>query len=70
MLGLRMFVKLLYDSFFRTEGAVNVLIYGAKDGAVGLAKQIRNEKPAKFILSGFISNEPQLKSTRLLGCKV
>lgn len=70
MWGLRIFVKLLYDSFFRIEEAVNVLIYGAKDGAVGLAKQIRNEKPAKFILCGFISNEPHLKGTRLLGRKV
>lgn len=70
MWGLRMFVKLLYDSFFRTEGAVKILIYGAKDGAVGLAKQIRNEKPARFTLSGFISNDPHLKDTRLLGRKV
>lgn len=70
MWGLRLFVKMLYDSFFRTEGAVNAFIYGAKDGAVGLAKQIRNEKPARFNLRGFISHDSQLKHTRLLGQKV
>lgn len=70
MWGMRLMVKVLYDSFFRTDAAVNVFIYGAKDGGVGLAKQIRNEKPARFNLRGFISHDPQLKYTRLLGEKV
>lgn len=70
MWGMRMVVKVMYDSFFRTDAAVNVFIYGVKDGGVGLAKQIRNEKPSRFSLRGFISHDPNLKYSRLLGEKV
>lgn len=70
MCSMRLVVKLLYDAFFRTDGAVNVLIYGVKDGGVGLAKQIRNEKPTRFNLSGFISHDSTLKYNRLMGEKV
>ena len=52
----RVFVKSAYDITFGKGGAANTLIYGAREGAVGIAKAIRNEKPMKFNLKGFVSS--------------
>ena len=70
MWAMRILVKMVYDIAFRAENAENVLVYGIMDGGVGLAKNIRNEKPARFNLKGFISHDPKLTYTRLLGEKV
>lgn len=69
MWALRVVIKRLYDIYFRTEGARNVLIYGIKAGGIGLAKAIRSEKPMRFRLRGFISHDPSLcaNGTRLMG---
>ncbi len=70
MWAMRVFVKLIYDLGYRADNAMNVLIYGAQSGGVGIAKSIRNEKPAKFTLKGFISHDEKLSFSRLLGEKV
>ena len=71
MWALRVVVKFFYDNYFRAdENALRVFIYGVQDGGVGLAKNIRNEKPARFVLKGFISHDPRLNYTRLMGEKV
>ncbi len=71
MWALRIVVKFFYDNYFRAdESALRVFIYGVQDGGVGLAKNIRNEKPARFVLKGFISHDPRLNYTRLMGEKV
>lgn len=66
---LRVSIKLVYDTYFRTEGAKNVFIYGIRAGDIGLAKAIRSEKPMHYHLRGFISHDPALgaNGTRLMG---
>lgn len=66
---LRVSIKWVYDTYFRTEGAKNVFIYGIRAGGIGLAKAIRNEKPMRYCLRGFISHDPALgaNGTRLMG---
>ena len=70
MWGLRVLVKALYDISFNIDNAPRTLIYGVKDGGVGLAKSIRNEKPAKYRLKGFITHEDKLKNEYLMGERV
>lgn len=74
MWTIRVLVKMLYDVILADKKAVRVLIYGAMEGAVGLAKYIRTQQPAKFVLMGFIahekSNENRLHHVRLMGKKV
>lgn len=70
MWGVRILVKVLYDVTYNTERAKRVLIYGVKDGGVGLAKNIRSMKPAKYVLKGFIAHEPHYKHHVLMGEKV
>lgn len=69
---LRVSIKWVYDTYFRTEGAKKVFIYGIRAGGIGLAKAIRSEKPMRYCLRGFISHDPALgaNGTRLMDVPV
>lgn len=70
MWGVRVLVKTLYDTANSDTQAVRVLIYGALTGGIGLAKNIRSQKPVKYKLVGFISHEHRIKNMKLLGVPV
>ena len=70
MWAMRVLVKTLYDVVFSSDKGIRTLIYGVKDGGVGLAKNIRNDKKSKFQLKGFISPEPTFAGKILMGVKV
>ena len=67
MWGVRVLVKTLYDMAATDKHAQKVLIYGAMSGGVGLAKNIRSQKPKHFVLAGFISHDPRAKHLLLMG---
>ena len=67
MWGVRVLVKTLYDIAATDKHAQKVLIYGAMSGGVGLAKNIRSQKPKRFVLAGFISHDPRAKHLLLMG---
>ena len=69
---LRIVVKILYESTNTNSDkqALRVLIYGALTGGIGLAKNIRSQKPVKYELAGFISHEHKIKNMKLLGVPV
>ena len=50
----RVVVKNLYDVMVADKKAMRVLIYGALNGCIGLAKNINSQKPKKYKLQGFI----------------
>ena len=71
MWGLRVVVKNLHDvTHSEKQPLTRVLIYGAMSGGIGLAKNIRTQKPAKYKLCGFISHDKRAKHMTLLGEKV
>ena len=70
MWALRVFVKTLYDVAFSNTRAVRVLIYGAMDGGVGLAKNIQNQRPRKFLVKGFITHYKNTKHQQIMGERV
>lgn len=70
MWGIRIIVKALYDVSFADARTMRVLIYGALSGGVGLAKNIRSQRPKKFLLKGFISHDKRSKHMMLMGEKV
>ena len=63
-------MKSLYDVVFNTDKGLRTLIYGVKDGGVGLAKTIRSEQKSNFQLKGFIAHDPTLGGRILMGEKV
>ncbi len=68
--AVRVLAKTLYDIAFTDRRAKNVLIYGALSGGVGLAKNIKTQRPRKFRLCGFISHDNRAKHIMLMGKKV
>lgn len=71
MWGVRIVVKSLHDvSISENSSLLRILIYGAMTSGVGLAKNIRSQKPAKFKLCGFISHNKRAKHMTLLGEKI
>lgn len=70
MMLFRILVKSLYDVVFNTDNGLRTLIYGVKDGGVGLAKTIRSEQKSNFQLKGFIAHDPTLGGRILMGEKV
>ena len=70
MWALRVFVKTLYDVAFSNTRAVRVLIYGAMQGGVGLAKNIQSQRPRKFLVKGFITHYKNTKHQQIMGERV
>ncbi len=68
--AIRVLVKTLYDNTFSDQRALRVLIYGAMSGGVGLAKNIRSQRPQKYKLCGFISHDKNSKHFLLMGKEV
>ena len=71
MWAVRIVVKTLHDVTHEdSQQLTRVLIYGAMSGGIGIAKNMRTQKPAKFELCGFISHDKRSKHMTLLGEKV
>ena len=70
MWAVRVLVKMLYETTTSDRKALRVLIYGAMSGGVGLAKNIRSQKPTRFVLKGFITQDKRLRHNLLMGEKV
>ena len=68
--AVRILVKNVYDVLTSSKRSIRVLIYGAMSGGVGLAKNIRSQKPARYKVKGFISHDKRYRHNRLLGEKV
>lgn len=66
----RILVKTLYEVLFDTHSAVNAMIYGVRQGGLGLAKDIRAEKPRRFKVCAFVAEDIERFELRLQGVKV
>ncbi|MGN0233772.1 MAG: polysaccharide biosynthesis protein [Bacteroidaceae bacterium] len=70
MWALRVFVKTLHDSLRHSSKAKNVFIYGCQTGGIALAKSVLNSVDETYRLVGFISDDPSLEGSRLLGIPI
>ena len=70
MWAVRVMVKILHDIATNDDRARHVFIYGAQEGAIGLAKNIRSQRPSRFVVKGFISHDNQYTHHLLMGEKV
>lgn len=68
--AIRVIAKTVFDVSLSDYNIKNTFIYGVKEGGIGLAKQIKNNKPMKFKLMGFISDDVEIKHHHLMGAKV
>lgn len=67
----RMGVKILFETLnVDYKHKTNVFIYGAKEMGVNIAKSLRVNLSNRYILRGFIADEPELIGKVLMGVKV
>ena len=67
---LRVTVKYLFETGFQSARSKRVFVYGVKQGGISLAKGIRNEEKGRYILSGFVTDDPHYVGKRLMGVRV
>ena len=67
MWGVRILVKTVFDVVSSDDRTKRVLIYGALSDGVGLAKNMRTQRPVRFRLCGFISPDDFVRNMMLLG---
>lgn len=70
MWGWRVLVKTLYDICNVNSNTKDIFIYGIHSGGVSIAKSIRNQKPTKYFLRGFISPDSESQHHFLMGVPV
>lgn len=70
MWTMRVIVKYLYDVAYYSDRAQRVFIYGVKHGGISLAKSIRSEENAKYVLDGFVAHDPYNIGRWMMGVKV
>ena len=70
MWAVRVVVKSLYDLTTLDVRAIRVLIFGVTADGIGLAKNIRSQRPRRFLVKGFIASTSRYKHNRLLGERV
>lgn len=68
--AIRVIAKTIFDVSLSDYNIKHAFIYSVKEGGIGLAKQIKNSKPMKFKLMGFISDDAEIKHHHLMGTKV
>lgn len=66
----RVFVKMLYEVVSKDYKTFRVMIFGAMDGGIGLAKYIKSQRPIKYELKGFISHQQKYANRWIMGVKV
>ena len=70
MESMRVLVKVVYDVVSDKGIAQASLIYGINEGAISLAKYIRDQRPVQFSLCGFINPSREESQHVLMGKKI
>ncbi len=67
---IRVVVKTLYDLEFSSQQGQRAFVLGTREGGVAMAKMLRNTKPARFQLKGFLTTETQYKNQTMMGVSI
>ena len=66
----RILVKAIYDAYLNPNRRIRTLIYGVKEGGIGIANNICNDRNTNFMLKGFISYDDLYSGNTLMGEKI
>ena len=66
----RVIIKIAFDRFTRESKCSNVLVFGTREGGVGIAKSIRNQHPASHRVCGFVTAQRDMIGHRLMDSPV
>lgn len=66
MATMRIWAKMLYESYFRRNRKERAFIYGTKAGGVSIAKSVNSSADTPYRLLGFVSDDPEYFGKRLM----
>lgn len=66
----RVLAKTVFDVSNSEEKAMRTLVYGVRNGGVGIAKNLRNQERSQFKLCGFLTPDSDFKGRLLMGERV
>ena len=66
----RILVKAIYDAYLNPNRRIRTLIYGVKEGGIGIANNICNDRNTNFMLKGFITHDDLYSGNTLMGEKI
>lgn len=66
MATMRIWAKMLYESYFRRNRTERAFIYGTKAGGVSIAKSVNSSADTPYRLLGFVSDDPEYFGKRLM----
>ena len=69
-LGLRMIVKFVYNNMIYSRNQLRAFVYGIKEAGQSIARNINNNPDSPYVISGFVTDEPNLTEHRLMGARV
>ena len=70
MCGVRVLIKILFESVLMSNSSERVLIYGTHAGAIAMTNEARNTKPVKHLIVGYIGDSKKHYSERLMGQRI
>lgn len=70
MCGVRVLIKLIFESVLVGSTSERVLIYGTHAGAIAMTNEARNTKPVKHLVVGYIGDSKEHYTERLMGERI
>lgn len=66
----RVLIRTLFENMLIGKNAKNILIYGTHAGAMAMTSEIRNVKPVKYIIRGYIGDSKPHYKERMMGKRI
>ena len=66
----RVVIRMLFENVLVSKNAKNVLIYGTHAGAIAITNEVRNTKPVRFRVCGYIGDSKPHYKERLMNKRI
>ena len=63
----RIWGKMIYESYARRSRTIRAFIYGTREGGIAIAKNLNSMTDNPYLISGFISDNPEMVAKRVMG---
>lgn len=67
---MRITVRFMYDTFIYARSQQRVFVYGVHEGGESIAHSIMSNSNSPYVLSGFVSDNPDDKNHYMMGVKI
>ena len=68
--AVRILVRYIFDFAYRNQNLTKVLIFGVREGGISLFLSMRNAHPQRYLVKGFVTDDPSFVDHYLMGAPV